>query len=106
MIKATILERSIDDDLQPELILVMTYIKNSCPIRALKNLIPYKGHLHKWPNMKHLQILGSIIYILLHKKKRLMKSENWTSQVLKRPLIGYDGHTISKVYIKEQKKVI
>lgn len=35
-----------------------------------------------------------------------MKSENWTSQVLKRPLIGYDGHTISKVYIKEQKKVI
>ena len=35
-----------------------------------------------------------------------MKSEKWAPQALKAILVGYDGHTIYRVHIKEQKKVI
>lgn len=46
------------------------------------------------------------MYILLHEDKRLIKSEKWALQILKRILVGYNGHIIYKVYIKEQQKVI
>ena len=35
-----------------------------------------------------------------------MKSEKWKSQALKKTLVCYIKHTIYRVYIKEQKKVI
>ncbi len=35
-----------------------------------------------------------------------MKSEKWPPRALKGVLVGYDGHTIYRVYIKSQKKVI
>ena len=41
--RATILEGNIDDDLWPELVLAMTYIKNSQPTRALENISPYEA---------------------------------------------------------------
>ena len=46
MIRATILEGNIDDDLWPELLLAMTYIKNSHPTKTLDNLSPHEVHFH------------------------------------------------------------
>ena len=105
--RATILEVNINDELWPELILAMTYIKNSRPTRALANNLNFhKTHFHKKPDLSHLRILGSTIYVLLYKKKRSIKSEKWASQVLRGTLVGFDGHTIYKVYIKDQNRVI
>lgn len=76
MIRATILEDNIDNKLWPKLMLAMTYIKNSRLTRALAdNLTYHKAHFYKKLDLSHLQILGSIVYILLHKEKHLMKSE-------------------------------
>lgn len=47
MTRATILESNIDDDLWPELVLVMTYIKNSRLMQALENISPHKAHFYK-----------------------------------------------------------
>ena len=107
MTRATILEGNINDKLWPELVLAMTYIKNSKPIRALaNNLSFYEAHFHKKPDFLHLQILGSTIYVLLHEEKCSIKSEKWVSQALRGTLVGFDGHTIYKVYIKDQNRVI
>lgn len=101
-----ILESNIDDNLWPELVLAMTYIKNNWPTRALQNISPHKAHFYKQPNLTHLRLLGSTVYVLLHKEKRLMKSEKWAPRALKETLVGYNGHTIYRVHIKEQNKFI
>ena len=107
MTRATILEGNIDDELWPELVLAMTYIKNNCPTRALANNIsPHEAQFLEQPDLSHLQILGSTVYILLHEEKPSMKLEKWAPQALKRTLVGFDGRTIYRVYIKDQNKVI
>ena len=98
---------NIDDELWPELVLAMTYIKNNRPKRALAfNISPYKAQFYEQLDLSYLQILGSIVYVLLHEEERLMKSEKWAPQALKRTLVGFDGCTIYRVYIKNQNKVI
>ena len=104
--RATILEGNIDDDLWPELVLAMTYIKNSRPTQALENISLHEAHFYKQPNLAHLRIPGSSVYVLLHEEERSMKSEKWALRALKGILVGYDGHTIYKVHIREQKKII
>ena len=99
MTRATILEGNIDDELWPELVLAMTYVKNSRPTKALQNLSPHEA-------LTHLRILGSIVYVFLHEEERSLKSEKWAPRALKGTLVGYDGHTIYRVHIKEQNKVI
>ena len=106
MIKVTILEGNIDEKLWPKLILAMTYVKNNKLTRALQNPSPYKVYSQEPPNLTYLQILGSTIYVLLPEKEQLIKSEKWASRILKRVLLGYDGHTIYWVYIKNQNKII
>ena len=46
------------------------------------------------------------MYVLLYEKKRALKSEKWNPQALRRTLVGYDGHTIYRVHIREQNKII
>ena len=106
MTRATILEGNINDDLWPKLVLAMTYVKNNWPTRAVQNLSPYKAYIHKLPDLSHLRILGSIIYIFQHKEEQMLKSKKWAPRALKKILVGYDGHTIYRVYLKDQKKVI
>lgn len=106
MTRATILEGNIDDELWPELVFAMTYIKNSRPTRALQNLSPHEVHFHEQPNLTHLRILGSTVYVLLHKEERLMKSEKWAPRALRGTPVGYDGHTIYRVHMQNQEKVI
>lgn len=106
MTRATILEGNIDDDLWPDLILAMTYIKNNRPTKALQNLSPYESYTHELPDLFHLRVLGSTVYVFLHEEERTLKSEKWAPRALKGTLVGYDGHTIYRVYLKDQKKVI
>ncbi len=76
MTRAIILEGNIDDDLWPELVLAMTYVKNNRPTRALQgNISPHKVSTKEAPNLAHLWVLGSTVYVLLHKEERSMKSE-------------------------------
>lgn len=59
MTKATILEGNINDDLWPELVLAMTYVKNNRPTRALQDGIsPHIAHSKKALNLAHLRVLG------------------------------------------------
>lgn len=107
MTRATILEGNIDDELWPELVLAMTYIKNSRPTRALaNNLSPHEAHFHEKPDLAYLRILGSTVYVLLHEEERSMKSEKWVPRALRGTLVGFDGHTIYRVHIKDQNRVI
>lgn len=57
-------------------------------------------------NIQHLRILGSNVYIFLHKEKQSLKSAKWEAHVFKGKLVGFDGHTIYKVSIEDQNKVI
>ena len=108
MTRATILEGNIDDELWPEIVLAMTYIKNNCPTKALpSNATPYEAQgQENTIDVSHLRVLGSTVYVFLYKEERSQKSEKWAPRALKGTLVGYDGHTIYRVHIKDQNKVI
>lgn len=84
----------------------MTHVKNCRPTKALQNLSPHEALFKERPNLSHLRILGSTVYVLLHEEERAIKSEKWAPRALKGVLVGYDGHTLYRVHIKSQKKVI
>lgn len=107
MARATILEGNLSDDLWPEVILAMTYIKNLRPTKALENNnTPYNAQYKEDPDISHLRILGSTVYVFLHKEERELKSEKWKPRALRGKLVGFDGHTIYRVYLEGQSKVI
>lgn len=106
MTRATILERNIDDNPWLKLVFAMTYVKNNQLTRAVQNLSLYEVYTHKLPNLSHLQVLGSTVYVFLHKKEQILKSEKQALRALKKTLVGYDGHTIYCIHLKDQKKVI
>ena len=107
MMRATIVESGIDDNLRPEIVLAMTYIKNLQPTRALKGLISLIEMANQaLPELHHLFILGSNIYVFLHKGKQSLKSANWEARALRRKFVGFNGHTVPMVHIKDQNKVI
>lgn len=102
MIRATILKGNINNKLWPELVLAMTYIKNNQQTKALvNNLRSHEAHFHKKPDLSHLQILGSTVYVLLYEEKRSIKSKKWASRALRGTLVGFDGYTIFKAHIKD-----
>ena len=108
MTRAIILKGNIDDELWPEIILAMTYIKDNHLTKALpSNATSYKAQSQEnTTDVSHLCILGSTVYVFLHKEERSQKSEKWALRVLKGTLVDYDGHTIHRVHIKDQNKVI
>lgn len=76
MTRVTIFERNIDDELWLKLILVMTYVKNNQPIKALENYISlHKAYIKEVFNLIHVQIFSSTVYVLLQEEKCLIKSE-------------------------------
>ena len=86
----------------------MTYIKNNCPTKALpSNATPYEAQSQEnTTDVSHLRVLGSTVYVFLHKEERSRKSEKWAPRALKGTLVGYDSHTIHRIHIKDQNKVI
>lgn len=106
MARATILDGNIDDDLWPEIILAMTYVKNVRPTSSLEDKNPHEVHFNKAPELSHLRVLGSTVYVFIHEEERNLKSEKFEARALKGTLVGYDGHTIYRVFIRLQDKVI
>ncbi len=107
MVRATILEGGIDDTLWPEIVLAMTYIKNLRPTRALEGFIsPIEMQNQAILDLHHLRIFGSNVSVFFHKEKRSLKSAKWEAHALRGKLVRFDGHTIYRVYIEDQNKVI
>ncbi len=107
MKRATILEGGIDDMLWPEIVLAITHIKNLRPIQALEGFIsPIELQNQAIPDLYHLCILGSNRYVFLHKEERSLKSAKWEVYALRGKLVGFNDHSIYRVHIKDQNKVI
>lgn len=107
MVRATILEGDMDDTLWPEVVLAMTHVKNLRPTRALEGAIsPLEKQENTQPSFQHLRVLGSTVYVFLQEEERTLKSAKWDARALKGKLVGFDGHTIYRVHIEEQGKVI
>ena len=76
MTRATILEGNLNDDLWPEVILAMTYIKNLRPSKVLENNnTPFNALYQENPDISHLQIFRPTVYIFLYEKEQELKSE-------------------------------
>lgn len=106
MAHATILDGNIDDDLWPEIILAMTHVKNVRPTSSLEDKNPHEVHFNKTPELSHLRVLGSTVYVFIHEEERNLKSEKFEARALKGTFVGYDEHTIYRVFIRSQDKVI
>ncbi len=75
MVRATIFEGGMDDPLGPKIVLAMIPIKNLLPTRAMKGFIsPIEMQNQAIPDLHHLRILGSNVYVFLHEKKRSPQS--------------------------------
>lgn len=92
--------------LWPEVVFPMRYIKNNQLTRALQNISPYRAQKPELSRLAYLRILGSTVYVFLHKEEWALKSGKPAPRALKSTLVGYDGHTIYRVHIKDQNKVI
>lgn len=107
MERATILEGGIDDTLWPEIVLAMTHIKNLRPTRAFTDsMSPFEMQDQALPTLQHLRILGSNVYAFLHEEEQRLKSAKWKARALKGKLVCFDGHTIYRVHIEYQNKII
>ena len=90
----------------------MTHIKNLRPTRALEGPISPAEMQDKdlpnkdLPNLHHLRILGSTVYVFLHEEERTLKSAKWDARALKGKLVGFDENTIYRFHIEDQNKVI
>ncbi len=94
MTRATTLEGSLDDEMWPEVVFAMTYVKNMRPTKTLGGDSPYHTLQAIQPDIQHLRVLGSTVEVLLHEEERDLKSEKWNPRALCGTLVGYDGHTI------------
>lgn len=75
MVRATILEGDMDNTLWPEVVLAMTHLKNLWPTQALEGAIsPFEKQENTQPSFQHLRVLGSTVYVFLHKEERTLKS--------------------------------
>lgn len=84
----------------------MTQVKNIKPISALEKDYPHRTLHNSLSNVKHLQIFGSTVYIFIYKEEQKLKLEKFKTQALKDILVRYNRHTIYKIFIQKQNKVI
>ena len=106
MARALIIKGGIDESFWPEVILAMTYIKNIRLTKAFQGLSPHQKLFKTLPNLAHLQVLGSTVYVLIYEEEGELKSEKFVPRALKGKLVGFDGHTIYHVHIEKQNRVI
>ncbi len=105
-VSSTILGRAIPDNLWPEILLAMTHVSNLLPTSLLDRLSPYEVSTGLLPQLNHLQVLGSTVYVFIHEEKRKAKSVKWEPRAKRGLLVGYDGYSIYRVYLEKYVKVI
>ena len=126
MTRATILEGNILDILWPEIVLAMAHTKNVRPTTALGGISPEEARaeavvkLRKLdsnqaeatmpkdyrPRVDHLRVPGSTVYVFIHEEERMAKSAKFDARATKGRLVGYDGHTIYRVYLERPERVV
>ena len=109
MTRCTIIGGNIPDDLWPEIVLAMVDVKNLRPTSALDGKSSYKALEKKQPRLDHLKAIGSTVYVLIHEEERKgdkSKSAKFAPQAQKGLLVGYDGHTIYRVFLEQDNKII
>lgn len=109
MTRCTIIQGDIPDDLWPEVVLAMVEVKNLRPTNALNGKSPSEALEKKSPRLDHLRVLGSTVYVLIHEEERQgdkSKSAKFAPRARKGKLVGYDGHTIYCVFLKDDNKII
>lgn len=84
----------------------MTHIQNLRLTSTLKGLSPHKLLHNELPELSYLRLLGSTVYVLIHKEEQELKSETFVLRALKGKLVRFDNHIIYRVYVEEQKRVI
>lgn len=84
-------------------------IKNLRPTRALDDKSPYEALQKRQPKLDYLKALGSTVNVLIHKEERVgaqSKSAKFAPRAQKGRLVGYGGHTIYRVFLEKDFKVI
>ena len=103
MTRYTIIKGGIPDYLWTEIVLAMVHVKNIRPTHALSGKSPYEFYESKPPSLNHLRVLGSTVYVLIHKEERRginSKSAKFSPRAQRGILCGYDGCTIYRVYLE------
>ena len=105
-VRCTIIGGGIPDNLWPEILLAITHVSNLLPTSSLKGQSPFKASFKRLPNLEHLRILGSTVYVFIHEEEQKAKSTKWAPQGKHGVLVGYDGGTIYCVYLHDEGKVV
>ncbi len=105
-VRSTILGGAIPDNLWPEVLLAMTHVSNLLLTFSLDGLSSYEASTGLPPQLSRLKVLGSTVYIFIHEEKRKAKSAKWEPRAKRGLLVGYDGHSIYRVYLEKDAKVI
>lgn len=105
-VRCTIIGGGIPDELWPEILLAITHISNLLPTSSLNGVSPFEASAQSLPNLQHLRILGSTVYVFIHEEERNAKSAKWTPRGKRGVLVGYEGGTIYRVYLHDEGKVI
>lgn len=72
-VRSTFTTRGIPDELWPKVMLAMIYILNLLLTSALNGRLPFETSTQSLSNLKHLQILGSTIYVFICEKEKKAK---------------------------------
>ena len=105
-VRSTIIGGNIPDNLWPEVLLAMTHVSNLLPTSSLNGLSSYEESTGLSPQLNHLRVLGSTVYTFIYEEERKAKSAQWESRAKRRVLVRYDGHSIYRVYLEKDAKVI
>lgn len=90
----------IPDGLWPEILLAMTHVSNLLPTSPLNGQSSFEASTQTLPSLQHLRVLGSTVYVFIHEEERNAKSTKWAPRGKRGMLVGYDGATIYRVYLR------
>ncbi len=104
MVRSIAIGGNIPDFLWPDLVLAGTHIKNRRPTAALQGKTPYELVHHSKPDLNHLRILGSTVYVLIQDGSKV-QSEKVSPRAREGILIGFDGDSICRVWIPSTERI-
>ena len=109
MTRCTIIEGGIPDYLWTEVVLAMVHTKNVRPTNALSGKSPFEIYESKPLSLNHLRVLGSTVYVLVHREERVganSKSVKFSPRAQHGILCGYDGCTTYRVFLEKDCRII
>ena len=96
----------IPDEFWPEILQAITHISYLLPTLSLHGVSSFDASAQSLPNLQHLRILESTVYVFIYEEERNTKSAKQASQGKRRVLVSYNGETIYHVYLYDNDKVI